>query len=461
MRGAELLALCKDAMAKAGQPEVEVVARSVARGCARFSIGDLSQHMSIVEPSVLVRVARGSRVAEAETSVLELAAVVAAIESAAKAASVVPESEGFSGFADGAGQIARVPRFSARTADCTAEERVARLAPAMDRVRAAGFVSAGMLETSCSSLAVATTRGCARSFDGTVASFKIWSLETPGAGGAAGYGGHMSRDIDALALDAATESAVRICSLAKNPGSLDEGSYDVVMEPAAVAELVEWLAATGFGAAEVEQGTSCMRIGERLTGEGINFVEDPLDATETGFGAPFDREGVPRDRVELVSKGVAKAVLYDRTLAGRMNTKSTGSALVSNFDGPSAGASAVHMSGGDAANVDELIAGIDRGLYVCRLHYVNGLLDTRRAVMTGLTRDGCFLVEKGKIVCAVGNMRFTDSFIDALARADGMTRTRAAIPTWWSDAGAVVVPAVRFRGFRFNGKSQQPPRLDD
>jgi predicted Zn-dependent protease len=104
--------------------------------------------------------------------------------------------------------------------------------------------------------------------------------------------------------------------------------------------------------------------------------------------------------------------------------------------------------------VDELVAGIDRGLYVCRLHYVNGLLEPRRAVMTGLTRDGCFLVEKGKVTRPVGNMRFTDSLLEGLARCDGMTRARKAIPTWWSDAGAFVSPAVRIRGWRFNGKSQ-------
>jgi len=97
---------------------------------------------------------------------------------------------------------------------------------------------------------------------------------------------------------------------------------------------------------------------------------------------------------------------------------------------------------------------VRRGLYICRLHYVNGLLDPRRAVMTGLTRDGCFLIENGKIAHAVGNMRFTDSFLEGLARADGMTRARQAIPTWNNEAGAYLVPAVRMRGFRFNGKSQ-------
>jgi predicted Zn-dependent protease len=77
---------------------------------------------------------------------------------------------------------------------------------------------------------------------------------------------------------------------------------------------------------------------------------------------------------------------------------------------------------------------------------VNGFVDTRHAVMTGLTRDGCFLVERGKITRPVKNMRFHDSFLKALGRADGMTQARRAVPTWWSDAGATVVPAVRIRG---------------
>jgi predicted Zn-dependent protease len=117
------------------------------------------------------------------------------------------------------------------------------------------------------------------------------------------------------------------------------------------------------------------------------------------------------------------------------------------------------MNAGDAPSVDALLAGVDRGLYVCRLHYVNGYLEPRRAVMTGLTRDGCFLVEKGKITRAVGNLRFTDSLLEGLARCDGRTQARTPIPTAWSDAGACVVPAIRMRAFRFNGRSQQPKLL--
>jgi predicted Zn-dependent protease len=124
------------------------------------------------------------------------------------------------------------------------------------------------------------------------------------------------------------------------------------------------------------------------------------------------------------------------------------------------GPSALQLGGGDAASVDELVSGIERGLYVCRLHYVNGLLDPRRAVMTGLTRDGCFLVQKGRITRAVGNLRFTDSLLEGLARCDGRTRARSAVPTWGSDGATCAVPAVRLRDWRFNGKSQERAKLD-
>jgi predicted Zn-dependent protease len=202
------------------------------------------------------------------------------------------------------------------------------------------------------------------------------------------------------------------------------------------------------------------RIGERVTGEGITIIEDPLDPSDLGLAAPFDREGVWRRKVVVVEKGIAQNVLYDRTYAARLGATSSGSALAPDASGGGGvGACSVHLEGGVAENIDELVRGVERGVYVCRFHYVNGLLETRRAVMTGLTRDGCFLIENGRIVRPVGNLRFTDSLLEGLARVDGMTRARTAIPTWWSDAGATVAPAVRMRALHFTGRSQEQPRL--
>jgi len=415
----------------------------------------------------VVRVACGRQVAETVTSRLELASLVEAVHGTARAARLVPEVDGFPGFAGAADAgeppVQAPPRFEQATASASPEERVERLLPVLAAVRDAGLVSAGMLETTRAAHALATTRGCSRSHEATVAAFRVWALETPGAGGAAGYGGAAHRDLRALRLDEETARAVRVCKASRDPASLDEGEYDVVLEPEAVAELLEWFATIAIGAPEVEQGTSALagRMGERITGDGIDLVEDPLDASELGFGVPFDREGTWRQRVPIVDRGVARAVLYDRTYAGRAGRASTGSALLPAMGSAGGvGATAFSLGGGAAASVDELIAGIDRGLYVCRLHYVNGLVEPRRAVMTGLTRDGCFLVEKGKIARPVGNLRFTDSLLEGLARCDGMTRDRKAIPTFWSDAGAVVAPAIRVRAFRFNGRSQRAPKLD-
>ena len=467
MNGEDLLSLCRRVLGEAGEGEAEIYLRLVERGCARFAGGELGQHMELSEPLAIVRVASGRQVAETVTSRLEPAALVEAIRSTARAARLVPEVDGFPGFA-GAADAGEPPprdppRFEQATASATPEERVERLLPVLALVREAGLVSAGMLETTRAAHALATTRGCSRSHDATVAAFRVWALETPGAGGAAGYGGGAHRDVRGLRLQEETERAVRVCKASHDPDSLGEGEYDVVLEPEAVAELLEWLAMIAVSAPEVEQGTSPLagRLGQRVTGESVDLVEDPLDASDLGFGVPFDREGTWRRRVPIVERGVARAVLYDRTYAARAGTASTGSALppaVGSAGG--VGATAFSLAGGAAASVDELIAGVDRGLYVCRLHYVNGLIEPRRAVMTGLTRDGCFLVEKGKIARPVGNLRFTDSLLEGLARCDGMTRARKAIPTFWSDAGAVAAPAIRIRAFRFNGKSQQTPKLD-
>ncbi len=471
MTGGELLDLCRAALDASGEPEVEISARFVERGCARFAMGSLGQHMQLAEPRAVIRVAHGRRVAEALTSGLDRDELVRAVQATARTARRVPEVDAFPGFAGSDAAMTsspRAPRYEQATASAGPEERASRLAPVVRAVRDAGLVSAGMLETTRASMAVATTHGCARSHDESIASFRVWALDTPGAGGAAGYGGHLHRDVRALCIEEETERAIRVCLKSRDPLSLDEGSYDVVLEPEAVAELLEWLSSIAFGAPEVEQGTSPIagRVGEQITGDSVNVVEDPFDASDLGFGAPFDREGTLRQRVTLIERGVARAVLYDRAHAARARetagtgVASTGSALFPGF-GSSGGVGATSLSfaGGAAVGVDELIRGVDRGLYVCRLHYVNGLLEPRRAVMTGLTRDGCFLIERGQITRAVGNMRFTDSFLEALARSDGMTRERRAVSTGWSDAGAFVAPALRIRGFRFNGRSQTRPAL--
>jgi predicted Zn-dependent protease len=142
--------------------------------------------------------------------------------------------------------------------------------------------------------------------------------------------------------------------------------------------------------------------------------------------------------------------VYDRLFAARAGKRSTGHAAPPGGMIEAPLPQSIQMAGG-GATLEELVAGVDRGLHITRFHYVNGFLDPRRTLMTGLTRDGTFLIEGGKRTRGVRNMRFTDSVFEAFARADGLTALREAVPTWWSDAGAFVAPAIRIRAFRFTG----------
>ncbi|MCC6667496.1 MAG: TldD/PmbA family protein [Polyangiaceae bacterium] len=457
MTGAELASMLTAALAAAGEPEAEVYATFAKRGFARFAVGELGQHMQLEDPSVVVRVARDRRVAEASCTVLGEQAIADAIRTAARTAPSVPRDEGFPGFAgpDEPNPLA-LARHSERTARASAEERVELLSPVFRRIRAAGLLATGVLDTTSRIEAVATSHGLTRSYESTLATFKVWALESAGGSGAAGHGMCAHVDLGALDLEAQTELAVTDALRSRNAGSLPAGQYDTVLGALALAELVEWLAMIGLGARELEQGLSPLsgRLGQRITAESFDLMEDPLGAH--AFAAPFDREGVARRQVPLIRAGVAQGVVHDRTTAARAGVGSTGNASApGGFGAGGPSPSSLVVQGGSAESVDELIGGIERGLYVRRLHYVNGYLEPRRAVMTGLSRDGTFLIEGGKVTKPIESMRFTDSLLEALERSDGMTRALTVAPNWWSAGGSVAAPAVRIRGLNFSSGSRQ------
>jgi predicted Zn-dependent protease len=448
--------LLRCALSRAGEPQAQIHARLARRGFARFSGSELGQHMAIEEPRAVVRVARGSRVAEVATTRLDEAELVAAVHEAAELAPSIPEDPVFPGFA-GANEPSppRVARWASSTAQADAESRVTRLAPVLGSIARAGLEATGFLDTTHSIEAIATSGGLCRAHAGTLATFKVWALEGGGSGGASGHGLCADVDVDRLDLAAETERAIEDALRGRAPSALEPGAYDVVLEPLAVAELIEWLGFIALGARELAQGTSALsgRLGERISGESLTVHEDPLG--ELSFAAPFDAEGVARRRVTLIERGVARGVLADRAWAKRLGIDSTGSAGASSaFAEAGPMPAALVVAGGQADSVDELVGALERGLRVRRLHYVNGMLEPRRAVMTGLTRDGTFLVEGGRVTRPVGNLRFTDSLLEAFERVEGMTRGRKVVPNWWSDSGSCAAPAILVRGLKFTGASR-------
>lgn len=430
--------------------DVEVSTRVIRRGLARFANNVIGQHQETIETETTVRVLEQGRVALASTSHLGADAIARAILQAKEACALLPPIDGYPGFgAPGAG-IGQTPRPAAATLAATPATRTEMIAAAFHRAAAEAMVLSGTVDTTTVGAAVVTTAG--RRAMGLVAhaGVRVFALT---ADGASGYAGQFDRDVAALDAERAVTIAMDRCRRSRDPMTLEPGEYDVVLEPPAVAELIEWLSIASFSAREVEQGTSLLagRAGERVTGEQITIDDDPALSVAHGVGLPFDREGTPASRVSLIERGRAGGPVLDRLHAARVGKESTGHAFMSEGEiVPTAQALHLHVG---TTPPDELVRGLERGIHVSRFHYVNGLLDTRRAVMTGMTRDGTFWVENGKPVRAIRNMRFTDSILDAFARADAIGDRLEAVPPWWSDQAAIFVPAMRIRGLRFTGRA--------
>jgi predicted Zn-dependent protease len=248
------------------------------------------------------------------------------------------------------------------------------------------------------------------------------------------------RAIDAGALG--REAAAKACATA-NAVALPAGDYPVVLEHYAVVDLMDMLGYLGFSGLAMEEERSFVEPG-RVIGSPLVTIRD--DATDpAGTPASFDYEGVPKQPVLLVEQGVCREVVWDTETAARAGRASTGHGLPApNTYGPFP--LNLLMSAGGSSH-EELIRGLDRGLLVTRFHYTNPV-HSKKVIITGMTRDGTFLVEGGRIVGPVRNLRFTMSYLDALANVEAVSRDRRCVRGL---LGGSVVPSLRLSAFSFTG----------
>jgi predicted Zn-dependent protease len=249
--------------------------------------------------------------------------------------------------------------------------------------------------------------------------------------------------IGRIALDKALQG--------QNPTGIEPGTYTVILEEDAVASMLFTLGYLGLGALSVQEGRSFMngRFGQPVTGEQITIWDDGHDPR--GIVQPFDYEGVPKQRVTLIGKGVAEAVVYDSFTAGREEGRaSTGHSLPApNTAGPLP--LNLYLGPGKASK-EEMLASTDRGIWVTRFHYTNPVHPVK-AVLTGMTRDGTFLIEHGEIVRPLRNLRFTQGILEAFAGAEMLGSTLKRVKAGWGGS-ATCVPALKVHEFRFTGTTE-------
>ena len=333
--------------------------------------------------------------------------------------------------------------YAAATAGASPEVRAAGVRQVIAAADDAGVTAFGSFSSGTETTAVANSNGVRVGATRTVAQLLTVSM---GPGGGSGYAEQAAVDIDTIDAAGIGREAAGKARATANAVAIDAGDYPVVLEEYAVVDLLDMLGYLGFSALAVQEERSFVEVGRKIGSDIVSIVDDGHDPA--GLPMAFDYEGVAKQRVPLLDAGVCRGVVHDSQTAARDGVASTGHGLPApNPWGPFP-LNMVMAPGSETR--DGLIAGLDRGLLVTRFHYTNPV-HPKLAIITGMTRDGTFLVEDGRIVGPVRNLRFTQSYLEALACTVAVASERKTLKGF---LGGVVVPAIRLEGWTFTGTTE-------
>jgi PmbA protein len=429
----------------AGVTEAEALVASGESALTRFANSEIHQNVTSNEVLVNLRVASGRRVGVASSGRTDAEGLRALVERAAAIAANVQELEDWAGLPepDGAAPEPVEAAWSDGTGGATPELRADGARAVIAAADAEGVTAFGSFSTDAEAFAVANSKGIRAAERRT--SSQLLTV-TMGPDNGSGYAEECS--VDATRIDAAAlgREAAERARVSANPVDVEPGDYPVVLNQYAVVDLLDMLGYLGFSALAVAEERSFFEAGKQVASPLVTITDDGRDPAGLPMG--FDAEGVAKQRLALLDRGVCRDLAFDAQTAARAGRRSTGHGLPApNPYGPFPINMA--MAPGDAT-LDELIGGIDRGLLVTRFHYTNPVYP-KRVVITGMTRDGTFLVEGGEIVGPVRNLRFTMSYLDALAGVEAVGRDRRTLRGF---LGGCTVPAVRLASFSFTGATR-------
>jgi len=438
--GAALAGILDMALAASKADETEALAFASESALTRYTHNYIHENMVERNWQLSVRAVVGKRIGVAGTNRFDPANVKLAVERATEMARMAPEDPDFPGLPSDTGPCDDAPaQYDAATARLAPEARARAVEQIIEVMSSRGLYAAGYVSTRCDSVAVANSKGVRRTFAGTDSAINIKAIGETSSGYAEGY----ARRFADLSPSALAERAARKAVESKSPQALAPGEYTVILEAPAFREFLIYLTWIGFGAQPYEQGSSFMagKLGQKIAGDNVTFRDQ--FAHPLGAGIPFDFEGAPRRQVTLIDAGVAKDVVYDSYYAAKLKHANTGHALPApNTDGPMP--LNIVVPAGSKPEAD-LIRGIDRGVLVTRTWYIR-LVDQKQTLITGMTRDGLFRIERGEVTHGLKNMRFNESILGALNRCE-LSRELVR-------SESHVLPATKIEGFRFTSGTE-------
>jgi len=428
--------------------ETSIVCLNERRVTSRFANGRAHQNLAQDDLTIWIMVHLGQRVGVSISNVLDRQAIRRSIDMAIAIARLAPPDPRTAPMPHRQAIRTLPTAYDASTEAFSTPERFRLITGLIDTARHHGCELSGSLMTEASEMAVANSHGLSVYQRSTVAALKTITIKRH----VSGFASSIAVDVCKLAADRTLARALDKCTIDRTPDKVEPGTYDVILEPEAVGDLVMWLGYIGFGAKAFYEKTSFLsgRIGEQIMHRRVTIEDDPLHPE--GLPTAFDFEGVPKRRVKLIDAGVAKSVVFDSAYARLYRRDSTGHAMApDDTEGPLP----LHpvVAPGETT-LAQMIRSVSRGILITRFHYVNGLLKPRAALMTGLTRDGTFLIRRGKIDRPVRNLRFTESIVDAFRRVTAISRDRRLVGDPTADPGACLAPAMLIPRFAFTGTTR-------
>ncbi|MBC5809724.1 MAG: TldD/PmbA family protein [Candidatus Eremiobacteraeota bacterium] len=428
-------ALGRRILALAGTGEHEAVVTSGDDGLTRFAHNAIHQNVARSDASVQLRTIVDGRSGVAAGNAFDDAGLRDVVERAAALSALAPRDDV---------RLAKSPpaspstsAFVASSASASPAERARDAGEIFGVVEGGGLWAAGYVRATRSGTTVANSLGTLASFDATECGVNVKA----NGDDSTGYAERYVNDFSLLAAREQAAIAAQKTLASCTPRAVEPGDWTVILEPPAFGEIVAYLT-DHFSAQAYDEGSSFLSdgLGRTVTSTNFSLTDDWSNALAPGM--PFDYEGTPKERVALIERGVAKAFVTDAYWARKLGRQNTGHALPApNAAGPQV-LDAVVSPG--TKTTAQLIAETARGLLVSRLWYVR-TVDQRRTIVTGMTRDGTFLIENGKIAGGVRNMRFNQSILAALGACE-MSSERARTGGY---SYSMVVPAAKFERFTF------------
>lgn len=425
----EAQALIGKALDLSRATEARVVLSATRGGHIRLAPSGISSTGEVEDQTMTVVSSAGGRRASVTTNVVGAKGIEKAVREAEGLARWSPEDPEYVP-EEGPKEIPEVLAYFNETAEAGARLRSAAAATAIEAARQAQGVAGGFCETGESLHAVGTSKGFFAAHRETLATFSA-TIRTPDGGGS-GWEGRQENRISAIQPALLAAEAAGTAARSAHPAAVEPGAYTVILSPDAVAALIPFLL-LALDARLAFEGRSFLskpgggdRAGERLFGENITLVSDPADIMLSS--APFSPEGVRREKRIWIQAGVVRELSYTRFWGRRQGGR------------PSGGISTALLLGGPAT-MEEMIRSTERGLLIRRLHYVN-MVDAGRIVLTGLTRDGTFLIEKGKVTVAVTSLRFQESLQTILSSVEAL-----GVPRRTLGEPVMAMPPMKVRSF--------------